>query len=185
MANNPNENATPSKLRKPLRFITDYNSEGKSVFSTVFDTEMENKDVFNVTVHAAFVSATSPAQMNAGADLEAMQSLPPATGIGREGATVARLVDFPPGQMTFMHRTVTVNHGVHISGDLELVLDSGEARRLRPGDVVVQRGTNHAWRNSHPTETARAFFVMAPIVPLVIDGEQLGEYIEVPKEASL
>ncbi|KAI4594350.1 hypothetical protein KJ359_008374 [Pestalotiopsis sp. 9143b] len=185
MANNANKNAASLELREPLRFITDYNSEGKSVFSAVLDSEMTPMDVFNVTLHDAFVSTTSPAQMNGGTDLEAMQSLPPATGIGRDDATVVRLVDFPPGQTTFLHRTVTIDYGVHIAGDLELVLDSGETRRLMPGDVVVQRGTNHAWRNPHPTEPARAFFVMAPIVPLIINREQLGEHIEVPKEASL
>lgn len=185
MASSANDNTASSELREPRRFITDYNREGKSVFSAVLDSKMTPIDVFNVTVHDAFVSTTSPAQMNGGADIEAMQSLPPAEGIGREGATVARLVDFPPGQTTFLHRTVTIDYGVHISGDLELVLDSGEARRLKPGDVVVQRGTNHAWRNPHPTETARAFFAMAPIVPLVVNGEQLGEHVEVPEEASL
>lgn len=45
-----------------------------------------------------------------------------------------------------MHRTESVDYGVVIDGELTLVLDDSEVR-LRPGSVVVQRGTNHAWAN--------------------------------------
>ncbi len=45
-----------------------------------------------------------------------------------------------------MHRTESVDYGVVIEGECTLVLDEGEVA-LRPGSVVVQRGTNHAWAN--------------------------------------
>jgi hypothetical protein len=45
-----------------------------------------------------------------------------------------------------MHRTVSVDFGIIIEGELTLILDQGESLLL-PGDVVVQRGTNHAWAN--------------------------------------
>lgn len=45
-----------------------------------------------------------------------------------------------------MHRTESVDYGVVIDGELTLVLDDSEVL-LRPGSVVVQRGTNHAWAN--------------------------------------
>jgi mannose-6-phosphate isomerase-like protein (cupin superfamily) len=45
-----------------------------------------------------------------------------------------------------MHRTETVDYGVVLDGECTLVLDRGEVV-LRPGHVVVQRGTNHAWAN--------------------------------------
>ena len=45
-----------------------------------------------------------------------------------------------------MHRTESVDYGVVIEGECTLVLDEGEVP-LRPGSVVVQRGTNHAWAN--------------------------------------
>ena len=45
-----------------------------------------------------------------------------------------------------------------LSGEVWLVVDDGETR-LRPGDVVVQRGTNHAWSN-RTEETARMAFVL-------------------------
>jgi len=46
-----------------------------------------------------------------------------------------------------MHRTVSLDYGIVLEGDVELVLDSGEKRAMKQGDVAIQRGTNHAWRN--------------------------------------
>ena len=45
-----------------------------------------------------------------------------------------------------MHRTESVDYGVVLAGECTLVLGHGEVL-LRPGHVVVQRGTNHAWAN--------------------------------------
>lgn len=46
-----------------------------------------------------------------------------------------------------MHKTVSVDYGIVLEGTIELVLDSGETKIMRRGDVCVQRATNHAWRN--------------------------------------
>jgi uncharacterized cupin superfamily protein len=45
-----------------------------------------------------------------------------------------------------MHRTVAVDHGIVIEGELTLVPDDSEVP-LKAGSVVIQRGTNHAWAN--------------------------------------
>ncbi len=45
-----------------------------------------------------------------------------------------------------MHQTETVDYIVILSGSLTMLLDDGEVE-LGPLDVVVQRGTNHAWVN--------------------------------------
>jgi hypothetical protein len=45
-----------------------------------------------------------------------------------------------------MHRTATVDYIVLITGRVTLLLDDDEID-LEPFDVVVQRGTNHAWVN--------------------------------------
>jgi len=47
-----------------------------------------------------------------------------------------------------MHKTASVDYIILISGEVDLLLDAGEAKALKPGDVVVQRGTNHAWVNT-------------------------------------
>lgn len=45
-----------------------------------------------------------------------------------------------------MHRTESIDYGLVIEGEMTLVLDDNEVE-LRPGSVVIQRGTNHAWAN--------------------------------------
>ena len=57
-----------------------------------------------------------------------------------------------------MHRTESVDYGILISGEIVLILDEGEAV-LKPGSVVIQRGTNHAWAN-RTNETARMLFIL-------------------------
>jgi mannose-6-phosphate isomerase-like protein (cupin superfamily) len=44
------------------------------------------------------------------------------------------------------HRTDTIDYVFILDGDIVLQLDDGE-KLLHPGDCVVQRRTNHAWRN--------------------------------------
>lgn len=52
-----------------------------------------------------------------------------------------------PGQPhPLMHQTDTLDYIVILSGELYLIMEEGETR-LGPGDIVIQRGTNHAWSN--------------------------------------
>ena len=46
----------------------------------------------------------------------------------------------------YMHRTETVDYAVVLDGEVTLLLDDDELH-LKQGDVVIQRGTNHAWSN--------------------------------------
>jgi len=59
------------------------------------------------------------------------------------GADVAR--GHPPRHPA-IHRTRSIDYVVVLEGEIDLLLDEGEVR-LKAGDVVVQRGTNHAWIN--------------------------------------
>ena len=74
-----------------------------------------------------------------------------------------------------MHRTVSLDYGVVLYGEMELVLDSGETRIMKVGDVSVQRGTNHAWRNTSDTQWARMMYVLQPSLPITINGKPLDE----------
>ena len=58
-----------------------------------------------------------------------------------------------------MHKTPSTDYIILLSGEITLILDKTE-HTLKPFDVVVQRGTNHAWVN-RGTETA---FLMAVLV---------------------
>jgi quercetin dioxygenase-like cupin family protein len=46
-----------------------------------------------------------------------------------------------------MHTTDTVDVDIVVSGEVWLELDDREEVRLEPGDVVIQNGTRHRWRN--------------------------------------
>jgi hypothetical protein len=82
----------------------------------------------------------------------------PATG------HLIRIIDiYPPsmgGQRTVMHRTRTLDYAVVIEGEIVLVLSDSEVA-LGPGEVVVQRGTDHAWENRTDKVTRMAFFHIA------------------------
>lgn len=62
--------------------------------------------------------------------------------IGDEAASTVQAHSPHP----LMHRTESVDYGIVIDGEMTLVLDDSEVL-LKPGSVVVQRGTNHAWAN--------------------------------------
>ena len=50
------------------------------------------------------------------------------------------------GRHPLMHRTETVDYAVVLEGEITMLLDDSEVN-LNAGDVVIQRGTNHAWSN--------------------------------------
>jgi mannose-6-phosphate isomerase-like protein (cupin superfamily) len=50
------------------------------------------------------------------------------------------------GRHPMMHRTETVDYAVVLEGEITLILDEGDVH-LKAGDVVIQRGTSHAWSN--------------------------------------
>ena len=76
-----------------------------------------------------------------------------------------------------MHRTVSVDYMVVLSGSITLILDGGESRVINAGEVVVQRGTGHQWKNESPTEWVRMLGVVIAIEPLVVEGKELQEYM--------
>jgi quercetin dioxygenase-like cupin family protein len=80
-------------------------------------------------------------------------------GLG-PNATELRIVELPPGHVREMHRTDTIDYGLVLSGELYAIMESGETL-LRAGDVIVQRGTNHAWQNRSNAPTRIAFINMS------------------------
>jgi mannose-6-phosphate isomerase-like protein (cupin superfamily) len=74
-------------------------------------------------------------------------------------AAIAELERRMPGAVSTMdpddpgmHITDSIDYVLVAAGEITLELDGGEQTVLRAGDVVVQNGTRHAWRN-HGTET--------------------------------
>ena len=62
------------------------------------------------------------------------------------------------------HKTSSVDYAIVLSGEIYALMDEGEVL-LRAGDVLVQRGTNHAWSN-RTDEPARLAFVLIDAEPV-------------------
>lgn len=99
------------------------------------------------------------------------------------GGTVFRVVDFPPegavqprdpqdlasrGATTTadrsaknpgFHATKTVDYAICLEGEIWAVLDEQEAL-MRAGDVLIQRGTYHAWSNRSDSVCRMAFILI-------------------------
>lgn len=88
--------------------------------------------------------------------------------------TSCTIIEVPPGAAVPMHRTATLDYGVIIDGTTELVLDSGEKKLMKKGDVFVQRGTAHSWLNTTEKKdnsgVLRVFFVFQPIEQVQLEG---------------
>lgn len=169
------------------RVVTGHDADGAAVVSSdgPLPTVVELKAIPGTVFHEVWSTSATPAPVDNGADptLGPLLLPPPKQG------TRIRFVDIPPdtaelhargaeslragfseigdagastahagGRHPLMHRTESVDYGVVIDGELTLVLDKGEVV-CRPGTVVVQRGTNHAWAN-RSGKPCRILFVL-------------------------
>jgi len=159
------------------RFVTDHNDQGKAIFSNhVAEPLIWQTLPDGARFSLGYATNKFPVDLAAGADVSTYQhytqNLP---GITIPGGTVLRLVDMLPGALSPMHRTISLDYGVVLEGEVELVLDSGETRLLKRGDIAIQRGTNHAWRNASQTASARMMYVLQEAAPLKVGGTKLEE----------
>lgn len=69
----------------------------------------------------------------------------------------------------FMHRTDSLDYAVILSGEIVMLLDEDEVH-LSTGDVVVQRGTNHAWSNRGTEPCVIAFVLIDGVTDRAADG---------------
>jgi len=58
-----------------------------------------------------------------------------------------------------MHKTNTVDYAVVYEGEIWLELDDAKTIHLNRGDVIVQNGTRHAWRNKSTQPVTMLFFL--------------------------
>lgn len=81
--------------------------------------------------------------------------------------------DFKPGAQSPMHRTLSIDYAVIMSGEITVRLDGGEETALKTGDFLVQQGANHQWFN-HTDQMCRIVFICAGADKLVgKDGKPL------------
>lgn len=149
----------------PRRVVTGHDLDQRS--SIVMDGPGTNVRSSAPGVSATLLWCTDrmPADNAIGRDIEDMGARLIGTAPPVNGTRFA-MVELAPGVRTGMHRTETVDYVIVLSGELELELDSG-CVSLKPGDAVVQRGTDHIWANRGDMPV-RAAVITVDAVPLGI-----------------
>lgn len=172
----------PVCLPPPRRVITTHNADGKAVISEDLSESPPRIDIPGMNFYLCYTLNQAPGVLQNNQDLKEYQDrLPHNVGLSIPGGTLLRVVDFLPGESEGpIHRTKTIDFGVIMEGELQLNLDSGESTVLKRGDILIQRGTIHLWKNNSTTEVARGFFVLVDAELPIVNGTKLSE--EVPIE---
>ncbi|KAJ0416729.1 hypothetical protein BJY00DRAFT_316610 [Aspergillus carlsbadensis] len=164
-------------LRPLNRYITTHDANGVTGFQEQLPEPLHWQQLANgARFSLGYATNEIPVELSENKDLAVYTSyLNDLPGITIPGGTVLRVVDMNPGSISPMHRTVSLDYGVVLEGEVELVLDSGATRLLKRGDIAVQRGTNHAWRNPSTTTWARMLYVLQEASPIKVNGRDLEE----------
>jgi quercetin dioxygenase-like cupin family protein len=152
------------------RVVTGHDENGKAIFKSdnVYTPEViPSGDAEMLTLWTA---ATVPVDNNDETDGKERDA-----GVTLNGGSVIRTCDMLPGSASPMHRTNSLDYGIVISGQVELELDDGVKTICSAGDVIVQRGTMHLWRNPSATEVCRIVFVLTEASPYQHNGKPLDE----------
>ncbi len=170
------------------RVVTGHDKNGKSMF--VVDGAAPNiKEMASMPGLALtdlWVTNGSPADNSSNADAADRPIVlePPANG------SILRIVEFPPDSAwrnqadakaafdsigaghakdgstadPMMHTTATVDYLIILKGEIYAIMEHGETL-LRPGDIMIQRGTNHSWsvRGTEPCILAAILINAKPL----------------------
>jgi naringenin degradation protein FdeH len=181
------------RLRKIRRIVTGHDAKGRSIFISDAPSPhvmtLQGIPTFGVT--EIWQTESTPADNRKAQDpcKVPVQLAPP------KGGTVVRVVEFPPdkhwiksadrdrafasmgssgakalahdasaSRHPMMHRTQTIDYAIILSGEIWALMDKSE-KKMEAGDVLVQRGTNHAWsnRSSKPCLVAFALIDAKPL----------------------
>jgi hypothetical protein len=169
----------------PRRVVTGHNAEGKSVFVSDSPTpHVFQRKPGSAIVMELWETRATPADNRGNADAIARDfRLPPP-----KNGSVFRVIEYPPdserlkalaaeragaddgsGWMTAadkgnprhlgFHKTNSVDYAIVLSGEIYALMDEGEVL-LKAGDVLIQRGTNHAWSNRTEAPCIVAFVLI-------------------------
>lgn len=177
-------------MAKPIRrVVTGHNTAGKSIF--IMDGAapgVMSKGTASTTVTELWETQSTPASNAGSADPTAHPyRLPPP-----KHGTVLRIIEYPPDKIRIaalrqpdtthdsaregfvrdlgntrhpgFHKTDTIDYAIVLSGEIWALMDEGEVL-LKTGDVLIQRGTSHAW-SVRTDEPATVAFVLIDAEPV-------------------
>lgn len=148
----------------PRRIVTGHDGRGMSVVLSdgpvPVSRELPEAGVF---FHEVWSTDAAPAPIGPAEPSEPTQRslrVPP-----EPLGTKIRVNEFRPGHLderglqSPVHRTESVDYGIVLEGEMVLILDDCEVE-LKAGDIVVQRGTDHAWANRSDAVARMAFILV-------------------------
>jgi len=171
------------------RIVSGHNAQGKSVFimDGTVGPPAGRRSSAGTTVVELWQTDTTPADNSGDKDPtdHPFRLPPPANG------SVFRVVEYPPDKERFaamrsqdwsadaksqgyhrdvgnarhagFHKTDTIDYAIVIEGEIVALMDEGE-RVMKRGDVLIQRGTSHAWAN-RTDKPARVAFILIDAKP--------------------
>jgi quercetin dioxygenase-like cupin family protein len=153
------------------RIVTGHNTDGRAVVVSDESLPVDPIPSGDAAFSLVWTTATVPADNNDETDGRTRDA-----GLTLNQGSVIRIVDMLPGGTSPMHRTNSIDYGIVLSGKVELELDDGAVTTARSGDIIVQRGTMHLWRNPSATETCRIVFVLIEAKPVLVGDAPLDEF---------
>jgi len=159
-----------SGLPAVQRVVTGHDTKGRAVFRSEDVTSTKAIPSGDAAFLTIWSTATVPADNNDEADGRERN-----VGLTLTGGSVIRIVDMMPGKESPMHRTNSIDYGIVIDGEIELELDDGVRKMIRRGGVIVQRGTNHLWRNTSD-KPCRIAFILIEAPAYLHEGQPLAEH---------
>ena len=158
-----------SGLPPVQRVVTGHDENGRAVFKSEDVTPTRMIPSGDASFLLVWTTATVPADNNDETDGRHREA-----GLTLEGGSVIRVVDMLPGKESPMHRTNSIDYGIVMEGEIELELEDGRKKTIRQGGIIVQRGTNHLWRNTSD-KVCRIAFVLIEAPAYLHNGVPLDE----------
>ncbi len=157
---------------KIRRVVTGHDNQGDAIFTS--DNQYETLVIPSGDAAMATIWTTTsvPADLNDETDGRERDA-----GTTLKGGSVIRIVDMLPNASSPMHRTSSIDYGIVMSGKIELELDNNVFKTMEAGDIIIQRGTIHKWRNPSSDEICRIVFVLTEAKPYEFEGKQLEDFM--------
>ncbi|KFZ15697.1 hypothetical protein V502_05440 [Pseudogymnoascus sp. VKM F-4520 (FW-2644)] len=180
------------ELPSTRRLVTGHNKEGKAIFD--FDevlvpvnpvpVALSQAGLSNLPLGVTLIHRTRnyPVKIQGSTEELTVDNLRRNRG---EKGIVCQIVDLPPtpkGTPGFLHRNQSLDYGVVLKGSMKIILDDGVEHTLNEGDVYVQKGTMHAWKNI-TSEYCRFLTVVIPSEKVEV--KETREFLEVSKVPGL
>jgi quercetin dioxygenase-like cupin family protein len=158
-------------MSNPIRrIVTGHTQEGKAIFTIDEEIETVVIPTGDAAMATLWTTAAVPADCNDETDGRQRDA-----GTTLKGGSVIRIVDMLPGASSPMHRTNSIDYGIVLSGSIELELENNVYKTINTGEIIIQRGTIHKWRNPSDLKICRIIFILTEAKPFEIDGQALPE----------